>query len=57
MVGIEDDGEVTGFKRDKAHSIESFEQAHVAELMPAPHIKTERVPVANNKGGDHKKCS
>lgn len=52
VVGIEDDGEVTGFKRDKAHSIESFEQAHVTELAPAPRIETERIPVVNNKGDD-----
>ena len=36
VVGIEDDGTVTGFKRDKAHSIEGFEQSYLTELSPAP---------------------
>lgn len=50
VVGIEDDGTVTGFKRDKAHSIEGFEQAHVTELTPSPRVETERVPVMNVEG-------
>lgn len=52
VVGIEDDGVITGFKREKAHAIESFEQAHVTELAPAPRVKTERVRVVNDKGDD-----
>lgn len=52
VVGIEDDGAVTGFKREKAHSIESFEQAHVTELVPAPRVNAERMPVVNDKGED-----
>lgn len=52
VVGIEDDGTVTGFKRDKAHSVESFEQAHVTELVPSPRVDTERVPVVNSNGED-----
>ena len=52
VVGIEDDGTVTGFKRDKAHSIEGFEQAYVTELAPSPRVKTERMPVVNEKGDD-----
>ena len=51
VVGIEDDGTVTGFKRDKAHSIEGFEQAHVTELTPSPRVETERIPVVNAEGG------
>ena len=50
VVGIEDDGAVTGFKRDKAHSIESFEQAHVTELTPSPRVEAERIPVVNVEG-------
>ena len=30
VVGIEDDGEITGFKRDGAHDIEDFKQAALA---------------------------
>lgn len=52
VVGIEDDGTVTGFKRDKAHSIEGFEQAHVTELTPSPRVEIERVPVVNTEGED-----
>lgn len=52
VVGIEDDGAVTGFKRDKAHSIESFEQAHVTELTPSPRVETERISVVNTEGED-----
>lgn len=52
VVGIEDDGAVTGFRRDKAHAIESFEQAHVTELTPSPRVEMERVPVVNAKGED-----
>ena len=50
VVGIEDDGVVTGFKRDKAHSIESFEQVHVTELTPSPRVEAERIPVVNAEG-------
>lgn len=52
VVGIEDDGTVTGFKRDKAHSIEGFEQAHMTELKPSPKVEAERVDVVNDKGED-----
>lgn len=52
VVGIEDDGTVTGFKREKAHSIEGFERAHVTELKPSPKVEAERVGVVNVKGED-----
>lgn len=52
VVGIEDDGTVTGFKRDKAHSIEGFEQAHVTELIPSPKVAAERISVVNATGED-----
>ncbi|WP_346687491.1 ATP-binding protein [Enteroscipio rubneri] len=52
VVGIEDDGTVTGFKRDKAHSIEGFEQSYLTELSPAPSVSTVRVPAVNEKGED-----
>lgn len=52
VVGIEDDGAVTGFKRDKAHRIEGFEQAYVTELAPSPRVETERVSVVNENGED-----
>lgn len=52
IVGVEDDGAVTGFKRDKAHSIESFEQAHIAALTPPPHVRSTRLGVTNVNGED-----
>lgn len=52
VVGIEDDGTVTGFKRDKAHSIEGFEQTHVTELAPAPRVETKRIGIVNDRGDD-----
>lgn len=52
VVGIEDDGAVTGFKRDRAHNIESFEKAHVTELTPSPRVETERISVVNAEGED-----
>lgn len=52
VVGIEDDGTVTGFKRDKAHTIEGFEQAHVTELKPSPKVEADRMRVVNSKGED-----
>lgn len=50
VVGIEDNGTVTGFKRDKAYGIESFEQAHVTELAPSPKVEAERTAVVNVDG-------
>ena len=52
VVGIEDDGTVTGFKRDGAHSIEAFEQAHVTALSPSPRVEAERLETVNDKGED-----
>lgn len=38
-----------GFKREKAHSVKSFERAYVTELASASRVKTELVPVVNDK--------
>ena len=43
---------MTGFKRDKAHSIESFEQVHITALTPPPHVTNNRVGVINVNGED-----
>lgn len=50
VIGIEDDGEITGFKRDGAHAIESFEQAAISTCVPVPLMHVDRVPVINSSG-------
>lgn len=36
VIGIEDDGEITGFKREGAHDIELFRQAALTCCEPVP---------------------
>lgn len=50
IIGIEDDGEVTGFKRHGARAIESFERSALATCMPSPIVHKERIPVVNSSG-------
>lgn len=50
VIGIEDNGEVTGFKRDGARPIEAFEQCSLTECEPCPQVSHERIPVVNSKG-------
>lgn len=52
VIGIEDDGEVTGFKLQKAYELELFEQCHITECSPAPDVFCTRVPVVNSAGVD-----
>ena len=52
VIGIEDDGEITGFKRSGAHDIESFEQAPLVTCSPVPDVHMERIPVRNSQGED-----
>lgn len=52
VVGIEDDGEITGFKRDKAHDIEGFKQAALVCCDPVPDVKSAEVSVTNSNGED-----
>lgn len=50
VVGIEDDGTVSGFLRDGARPVEDFEQVPLTMLTPTPSVACTRVPVANSKG-------
>lgn len=50
VIGIEDDGEITGFKRNGARNIEEFEQAPLTTCTPAPTVRTSPVAVTNSKG-------
>lgn len=52
VIGIEDDGKITGFKRDGAHNIEEFEQAPIGTCTPGPIVHPERVQVVNCMGED-----
>lgn len=52
VLGIEDSGEISGFKREGARNIEAFEQSAVTECSPSPDVKCTRVSVVNSKGED-----
>jgi len=52
VIGIEDDGEITGFKRDKARNIDEFRQAAILDCIPSPQIALAELPVINSKGED-----
>lgn len=52
VVGIEDNGEVTGFKRNGARDIENFERAALATCTPTPIVHRERISVVNSSGED-----
>ena len=36
VIGIEDDGEVTGFRRNGARDVENFERAPIVTCSPSP---------------------
>ena len=50
VIGIEDDGEVTGFKRSGARDIENFERAALTTCTPTPIVRKDRIPVVNSSG-------
>lgn len=52
VVGIEDDGTVTGFARQGARDPERFEQCSITDCSPAPDVSCTRVPVTNASGED-----
>ena len=52
VIGIEDDGRVTGFRRQGARNVEDFEQAALLACEPVPNVQTDRVPAINAKGED-----
>ena len=50
VIGVEDDGRITGFNHSKAHSIESFQQID-RELVSTPIMKRfDIIPVTNEAG-------
>lgn len=50
VVGIKDDGEVTGFSPQRSHPVEAFEQCAIMNCSPAPDVSCTRVPVINAAG-------
>lgn len=52
VVGIEDDGTVTGFARQGSRDPERFEQCAITDCFPAPDVSCTRVPVTNTFGED-----
>ncbi|MCH9275743.1 putative DNA binding domain-containing protein [Bifidobacterium amazonense] len=52
VIGIEDDGEITGFKRANAKPVESFEQLPITQCAPTPQVAARRIPCVNSSGED-----
>lgn len=52
VVGIEDDGTVTGFSRQGSQDPERFEQCAITDCSPAPDVSCTRLPVTNASGED-----
>lgn len=52
VIGIEDGGEVTGFRRNGARDVEDFERAPLATCTPSPVVHAERVVAVNSAGED-----
>ena len=50
VIGIENDGEITGFKRSGAHDIEAFLQAPITCCDPIPIVKPVELDVTNSHG-------
>ena len=48
VIGIEDNGEITGFRRSGAHDIEDFKQAPLVCCKPIPVVKAIELPVTNS---------
>lgn len=52
VIGVEDDGRVTGFKRNSAHEIEDFKQAAITDCVPSPSVVCKEIAVTNASGED-----
>ncbi|WP_300765770.1 helix-turn-helix domain-containing protein [uncultured Bifidobacterium sp.] len=51
-VGIEDDGSITGFRRQGAYPVEDFERIPVELCDPRPTVGLRRLPCRNVDGDD-----
>lgn len=52
VIGIEDDGRITGFKQQQSKTVENYEQIAITMCNPSPVIHCCRVPVINDRGDD-----
>ena len=52
VIGIEDNGEVTGFRRNGARDIENFERAALTTCTQTPIVHRERISAVNSSGED-----
>lgn len=52
VVGIEDNGEITGFNRHNSNDPERFEQCAISDCSPSPDVTFTRVPTINSDGED-----
>ena len=52
VIGIEDGGEITGFRRGGARDVEEFGQMPLACCEPVPMVSAEELPVTNFRGED-----
>ena len=52
VIGIEDDGEITGFRRSGSRDIEDFRHAPLACCEPVPVVRAVEVAVTNSRGED-----
>lgn len=52
VVGVENDGTVSGFKCRNAQNVERFEQCPIADCTPAPDVACVRMAVVNSAGED-----
>ncbi len=53
VIGIEDDGTISGFKRDGAREIEDFKRAAITDCVPSPAVTSKELPVVNADGEDN----
>lgn len=50
VVGIENNGKITGFNQVKAGSLERLQQCAIADCVPAPDVTCSMLPVINADG-------
>ena len=50
VIGIEDNGEITGFGFDGAQNVEDYEQAHLTCCTSGPRVRSERIPAVTSSG-------
>lgn len=51
-IGIEDNGDVTGFRQPRVYTPEEFEQCALLHCDPTPNVIPERIPARNINGED-----